>query len=289
MDDTKQLKDWTFRYQYIYRQRRTKKQKQRFISALAMDISEKRQDIQVIEYKQDKKYMASNLYVGNIEQADRVICTYYDTPSLSIGNLDLFDRNKQRKGVTSFILLTSIISLLIGVGLTLLYINNTKEPFSFSSLNTIVIIASYTLYFFMLSKVSKGLSSRHNLIRNTSSVLSLLMLIAKVKDQKVAFAFVDEGCVGDQGIERLKDSCKKSVKIYGLDCVGANAPLHYVGNDFDYEFSKKGEAGKKINRIFAAEKKIADDSKVSYVLPKELLKSKTVNKDNLVKIMNLFS
>ncbi len=223
------LKDWLFRYQYLYPLRRTNKQKQRFLAALVTDIMKMRQDISVIEYKQNKKYVSSNLYVGDIETAERIICTYYDTPPQTIGAYELFDRKQQRQSVTAFILISVGISLLIGLGLTWGYMSLVTAPFDFRSISTLVAIAGYGLYFYLFSKVAKGLSNRRTIVRNTSSVLALLMLM-DLNQPKTAYAFLDEGCFGELGLEALKASCGKSAKIYLLDSVGADAPLHVIGN-----------------------------------------------------------
>ncbi|MCB5955754.1 hypothetical protein [Enterococcus sp. CWB-B31] len=292
MEQNEQLKDWTFRYQYVYRLRRTNKQKQRFLSALAADIVKMRQDIQVIEYKQNKKYISSNLYVGNIETADRIICTYYDTPPQGFGPYYLFDRKKQSKAVTSFILATSIASLLIGLLLTVLYMRVSNNTFDFASFNTLLIILGYGVYFYLLSKVAKGLSSRKNLIRNTSSVLSLLTLIQTIKGNKMAFAFVDEGSFGDMGLDVLKSSCKASAKIYALDCVGADTELHFMGN-FTKEDRLKGvtvhqPSDNQVSYLFGARNSIGDHEN-AYYLKKSDLKKKVLNQKNLTKIIELFN
>ena len=71
MQQNEKFKDWLFRYQSFYRVRRTDKSKRRFISALVADISDMREDVQVIEYNRHKKYASRNVYVGDIEKADR--------------------------------------------------------------------------------------------------------------------------------------------------------------------------------------------------------------------------
>ncbi|WP_347239696.1 mannonate dehydratase [Enterococcus lactis] len=73
------FRDWEFRYRYVYLKRRTKKSKQRFLSALVSDIYSMRTDVTVIAYD-TPAYRSKNIYVGDIEKAEKVICTYYDTP-----------------------------------------------------------------------------------------------------------------------------------------------------------------------------------------------------------------
>lgn len=289
---SERLKDWTFRYQYIYRKRRTNKQKQRFLSALAADVAKIRPDIKIIEYKQNKKYISSNLYVGNIETADQIICTYFDTPPKSRRPYYLFDREKQRRGLTISIAVTSLITLLIGVLVTLLYVKNASNRiFDLSSVTTWLAVLFYGIFFYLFSKITKGLSSRKNLIRNTSSILSLLTLIDEVKKQKVAFAFVDEGCFGELGLEVLKDSCKTFAEIYLLDCVGADLDLHFIGStdnlDRQKQFVFHQQPTKQVRYIFGA-RVLESVQGNQYYLKTSDLNQKKIKVENLVKIIDLF-
>lgn len=292
MEQNQQFKDWLFRYQTIYRLRRTKKQKQRFISALVTDLIDMRQDVQVIEYKQNRKYVSSNVYVGNIETADKVVCTYYDTPPISIGEYDLFDRKKQRRAVTNFILISSGLMLFAGVLLTLIYMGVSKNPFEFTSLNTLIVILFYGSYFYLFSQVTKGLSHRNNLIRNTSSVLVLLTLINQVKNKKIAFAFLDEGCVGELGVNVLKSTCQASAKIYSLDSMGANTDLHFMGDDnnqdaLNHFITHSPQKNDPINYIFGA-RVCKSNHSYQFYLEKADLNQKFLKIENLLKVVEFF-
>lgn len=281
------LKDWTFRYQSIYRLRRTNKQKQRFLSALATDIMKMRADIKVIEYKQNKKYVSSNLYVGDIEQADQIICAYYDTPPRSIGAYELFNRKKQSQSVTAFILLSVVGYLLVGLGLTWFYMGSATRAFDLSG-STFVAILCYGSYFYLFSKVAKGLSNRQNLVRNTSSVLAVLSLIDQVKRRKTAFAFIDEGCFGDLGLAALKESCGSSAKIYLLDCVGAETALHVMGEPLPEKLAEISVQSDSVAHIFGA--KVSETTEGNrYYLEKSDLKNQKLNTDNLMTLIKLFS
>lgn len=286
------FKDWLFRYQHIYRLRRTKKQKQRFLSALVTDIAEMRTDIQVIEYQQNKKYVSSNLYVGNVETADRILCTYYDTPPQGFGSYDLFDREKQKKSITGFILVSSLLMLLVGGLLTMLYMNQSGNTFDLFSIQTLFVILGYGLYFYLLGKVAKGLSVRKTLIRNTSSILALLALIDESRDKKTAFAFVDEGCFGEVGLDVLKSSCKASAKIYSLDCVGAEPELYLADRTKTpiklEDITQLGKQSEQINYIFSA-RATSSAAETSYYLEQSDLKQKQLNSANMRKLIQLFS
>ena len=95
------------RYSFMYRSRNSNKEKTRFLKALVTDISQVRKDISVIEYSNQKKFSARNVYVGNIEKADQIVCTYYDTPPAYLGDYVLFDRKKQQKQTTKDLFFTT--------------------------------------------------------------------------------------------------------------------------------------------------------------------------------------
>lgn len=290
MQQNEKFKDWLFRYQYIYRVRNTEKSKSRFLSALVMDISEMREDIQVIEYNRHKKYASRNVYVGDIEKADQIICTYYDTPPKNYGSYELFNLEEQRKRTTIFILVSSILMILVGVIGTFIYMQYEASGLNVTPFRTVFIFLTFGIYFFLLGKITKGLPNRKTLIRNTSSVLALLEIISESKDERTAFAFIDEGSFGEAGLEAL--SHKKQAKIFMLDSVGSDAPLHVSGNDFS---KTKGTelkidhplSNQSINYIFSA-RTLEKEQKTSFYLDKSDLKQKKLNMQNLTKVVRLF-
>lgn len=289
MEQTEGFKDWLFRYQYVYRLRRTEKSKKRFLAALVTDIAKMREDVRVIEYNQQKKYAARNVYVGNIKQADRVICTFYDTPPESFGSYQLFDRKDQAKKTTRFILVSTIVAILLGSIGTLIYMRLSPNSFQLNSIGTLGIVAIYAAYFALLGKVTKGLSNRKTLVRNTSSILAMLKMIAENKQKNIAYAFLDEGSYGNKGLDELQDQVKKHCKIYYLDSVGASAPLHLIGEspnsskingNVDYQ-----AADQKVSYLFSARK---DQEHAGFYLNPADLKEKQLNMENIATVTSLF-
>jgi len=292
MQQNEKFKDWLFRYQSIYRVRRTEKSKRRFLSALVTDISEMREDVQVIEYNRHKKYASRNVYVGDIEKADQIICTYYDTPIQNFGPYILFDRKEQEKRTTSFILVSSILMILVGIVGTLLYMRYASGAVDLISFRNLFIALTYGVFFYLLGKIAKGLSNRKTLIRNTSSVLAMLAMMSEAKGKRTAFAFVDEGSFGESGLEALRTSHNKKAKIFFLDCVGADAPLHVIGNDVSKaklsELSIDHQSSdQRINYVFSA-KTSKKEQKTRLYLDKSDLSRKTLNMENITKIVELF-
>lgn len=289
MEQTEGFKDWLFRYQYVYRLRRTEKSKKRFLAALVTDIAKMREDVRVIEYNQQKKYAARNVYVGNIKQADRVICTFYDTPPESFGSYQLFDRKDQAKKTTRFILASTVVAILLGIIGTLIYMRLSPNSFQLNSIGTLGIVAIYAAYFALLGKVTKGLSNRKTLVRNTSSILAMLKMIAENKQKNIAYAFLDEGSYGNKGLDELQDQVKNHCKIYYLDSVGASAPLHLIGespnsskinSNVDYQ-----AADQKVSYLFSARK---DQEHAGFYLNPADLKEKQLNMENIATVTSLF-
>ena len=143
----------------------------------------------------------------------------------------------------------------------------------------------------MLGKITKGSASRKTLIRNTSSVLAMLAMISEAKGEKTAFAFVDEGSFGESGLEAMLMPQNKKAKKFYLDCVGADAPLHVIGNDVSQEKLSALQidhqlSNERITYIFSA-KTSEKEKKTSFYLDKADLDRKTLNMENIAKVMEL--
>lgn len=286
-----QLQDWLFRYQYIYSTRHSKRQKQRFLAALVNDIAAVRQDVQVIEYQRNQKYAASQLYVGNIETAEQIICTYYDTPPKGFGPHYLFDRKKQTASATQYVLLSSLLMLLLGGILTLVYIRQAPNSFQFNSLMTWLVMLGYGSYFYLFSKVTKGLANRKNLVRNTSSIVTLLSLLTKNQDSKTAFAFLDEGSYGEAGLAVLQGSCQATAKIYFIDCIGADEEIHVIGKVPKSHQHQKlrlhPPISQQVTYIFSSKTKETPQG-TEYYLEREKLHQKQLKLENIKTVVALF-
>lgn len=283
-----------FRYQYVYRTRITGRGKQKFLKSLITDIVEMRDDIQIIEYDKKKKSSSHNLYVGNIEKADKIICTYYDTPPNHTGDYLLFNTKDQQKKTTKFIMISSLMLMLIGLITTTLLFKSTTIFKDIFSPQTILLVIVYGIYFFIFGKVTKGHFYQKTLIRNTSSVLTLLKMIEMNKsNKKIAFAFVDDGCYGERGLEAMMNSAKKSSKIYYLDSIGANESLKIMGKDFNSSIVEKYHLNplsshNKVNYLFSANK-VEKDGESIFLLSKNNLKQKKINMANINMALELLN
>lgn len=288
MQQSEKLKDQLFRYQYIYPHRRTEKSKQRFLSALVKDISDQRKDIQVIEYDRQKKAAARNVYVGNIQTAERIICTYYDTPPKHFGSYVFFDRKDQGRKTLQFILFTSVLMIVVGLIMTLAYMYISPDLGKLTAVTVLSAIVLYGSYFYFLGKVTQGWSSARTLIRNTSSLLVMFLLMEQSMTKKTAFAFLDEGSYGENGLTALQESCKKTAEIFLLDCIGADAPIHLVGkksNEKEKSAAINVHTRKcEVNYLFAA-RTTRDAAKTKFYLTQAELKKKKLNMKNIADVV----
>jgi len=279
------------RYSFMYRSRNSNKEKTRFLKAIVTDISQVRKDISVIEYSNQKKYSARNVYIGNIEKADQIVCTYYDTPPAYLGDYVLFDQKKQEKQTTKAVLGTSLIWFFLGILGTILYMKLVSAPFVLFSVQTVCLALIYGGYFIILSKLSKGAWNRKNLIRNTSSVLCLLQMLTENQNKKkVAYAFIDEGCYGRRGLDVLISSVKKNAKVYYLDSIGADATLNVMGQQFKEEFTDSKKIRyvspiDQINYLFCADM----NQNKEFYLDKSKLNKKNINYDHLTQAIELLN
>ncbi|MGX7109486.1 hypothetical protein [Facklamia miroungae] len=294
MLENKRLKDWLFRYQYIYKIRKNIKSKERFITALVADIMDMRNDLQVIEYGESKKERLKNIYVGDIEQADRIICAHYDTPVKTLSSYIFFDKKRAKNKTSIFILISSILMVLFGLGLTLVYKEIALNQFQLLSLSTLLIAVIYAFYFYFLNKISRGIPERNNLIRNTSSILTLLALIKEIKDDKTAFVFYDRGVYGTVGLQLVEQANAKNASIYVLDSIGSDASLYLIGKDFTKQQAEQSgmiyEMNNKFNYNYLISARRAEiDGVQKYYLSRSDLKQKELNMENINKIIALFN
>lgn len=220
MESNRQMNDWIVRYGFLLKKRNSDKQKDKFIRTFLSDVLNIRDDIIVIEIE-GKKRKYHNIYIGDVSKADKIITTYFDTPIVSFGDYSLTDTEKNKRNSLSRIAFESVVSLCIGLGI-FFFLMRVFEGTLLTTVLTVFALA----FFYVFNGIVKGRASSKTQVRNTSSLVLVLSLLAKYKgNKKVAFAIVDGGCTNEIGLVALKNSVKIQSKIYELDSVGANNTL----------------------------------------------------------------
>lgn len=211
------------RYGYFLAKRYTAKQKDRFLFAIKKDLQGKGKFTLDSFQNQGKKN--KNAYLGNVKKAKRIIATYYDTPAMAFGKYYPLDKKAQAKKSLLTTLFFAMIFLLFGVLLTLIFTRRVLAGKNLFSLPSLLIMCFYFAYFLLFHRLLRGLPSRKTLVRNSSSLLFLLIFLLEGKgNSNTAFAFLDAGTKNNGGLERLR-SINPTAEIVYLDSIGADAPL----------------------------------------------------------------
>lgn len=281
------FKDRLARYSFLFAKRNTVKEKDRFLKALITDIQQERNDIQVIEFNKTKKSSAHNVYVGNVRTASHIIGTYFDTPLSYSSDYVYFDREDQRKKTLRSIVTATLLWLVAGLVFTLVYIQVTHVTLDFHSLATWILMLFSIVYFTFFAKITKGNWNRKTLVRNTSSIVSLLQMISN-PDKNIAYVFLDEGCYGDGGLQELKKKTKRNAEIYLLDSIGGHGELIVQGKAFSKLKSNQEKVHTlkqrdDINYIYAFDKQVNG----KYALSQSAIRSKELNYENFKIVQNV--
>lgn len=277
--DSSVLKDWVFRYNHLFKKRYTNNQITRFIKSLIGDIHEYRDDIVVTEIETKGKDKIRNIYVGDVKNADTIIATYFDTPSVYFGSYKFFDEEDRQKKSLTFNIIMSILIFAIGILYSLYiaipYLNES------SILLVLLILAGYIIIFWLLNRFSRGYPKANTAVRNTSSVIYLLWKISSVRSKRVAFAFVDKGSKNNIGLEALLDISKKSSKVYYLDSIGSKNELILLTD----KNVRKGNIDSHLNLTHVISAKKIDGD---YILEESDLKEMDNSKlDQLDQLLNI--
>ncbi len=263
MTTENKLQDWYLRYGFILDRRFTGKQKEKFIRSLITDVTSIHMNLKTDQFRlSEKGEENTNIYVGNVEKADQIICTYFDTPSLHLGGYHFFDKSINKRNTLTVNFTLSVIWLILGVLLTMYVAIPIFNTYGLTDIRPIFLIVVFIFYFILLNKFSRGIAKRKNLVRNSSSILSLLDFMdnnRNGKKNKIAYAFLDSGVTNDQGLDRLKEISKG--KILFLDSIGSENGLYLVGAT--EKVTKEYPNSKHIKKIQWNE---LEDSRVSYLI-----------------------
>ena len=232
------MKDKFFSYCVVLGKRFTEKQKKNFLFASQIEFKENGLESDVfssdLNLRMNQKISHYNLYVGDVEKADLIISTYYDTGTKHFIKSDVkaFTTGLDKKNyVFQIILSLLLLAALVYIDITF-FINGlflTSGLFSIASLLFLIINA---IAVFIISKVGRGVPNRNNFIRNTSSVLSIFELSKQLRGKQIAYALVDGGCSTNYGMQMLKEKAGKKSKIVYLDSIANPGDMQV--------FSKKG-------------------------------------------------
>ena len=228
---------WTFKdiftnYSIFLGRRFYLKEKLKFLLHLKKDFEEMKFQVKTTQSKQEflgEKVLYHNLYAGNFQKAKVVLATYYDTPAYELGNKDYQPFNGGESKFSAFYKLIFPISILLLAIVVFYYLFYPQiiqtGVWSFKGIIGLIFLF---FAFLLIKHYRNGMPMRKNYIRNTSSILSMILYAKKVgKNSDIAFAFLDGGTTTHHGRTMLREILSnKKVKVIYLDSIGSKGDVH---------------------------------------------------------------
>lgn len=232
------------RYGAIFGKRYTVAQKIRFLTSIEKDFQAAGYTTAIMRAKQGSNRIY-NLYVGDVDHADTIITTYYDTPSKSFGLIPYMPLTMKQRGLAQ--LLVSFVPFLVIVLCGALFVLKVVNPVWGNGILDFwdgLVAIGLAVFIVAFVKNAKGIPNRFNVVRNSSGVIACLDLAQSLNPaqrKQVAFALTDYGALNRFGEVMLKDQIgdgldKKQVIL--LDSIGGTGDI-FVGYSHRSQFMVK--------------------------------------------------
>ncbi|WPC08158.1 hypothetical protein [Globicatella sp. PHS-GS-PNBC-21-1553] len=283
------LKDWLFRYRTVFNKRQSTVQINRFIHSFVKDVYQFREDIEVKELTNNEQDFGKIIIVGNPKKARQVVATYYDTPKQHFGSYDFFNVKEQERKTFQYIMLSAGLLFLGGLMALFMYLKFSQFAIDFRDYKTWLVSITLMAFFWLASKVSRGISRRKNVVRNTSSILAILELMYHRRDSGIAYILIPNGTYGFEQIDLIKQLFVKRGELYYLDSIGSHNALYcFTQSENEQEkcqrFGINTQDGVKHYHYIISSK----ESTGNYYLDRDDLNSTEVNWKNINTIIAYF-
>ena len=232
------FKDLVLRYCVIFGKRFTSKEKITFLRVISKEL------IQLgysVEAKVAKLKLATrryenyyNAYIGDLDKAELIICTYYDTGIKNFNLQKKYAFTPQFSKLGYLVGILPIIILFIASLILNYFVFIPKiQVEGFFSISGILSIISTILLFFIVLKYKNGIPNQKNFVCNTSSIITIINLIHqldKKEKKKIAFVLYDDGNGGQYGLKMLESYSEqmKEKKFIFIDSIGNGEDLIFL-------------------------------------------------------------
>lgn len=232
------MEDFLVKYGLVLGRRYTQKQKRKFLVAIGQEFTQL--DYQ-IKYANDEKKgtnHTTDLFVGNLAEAETIICTHYDTGSHIIWPhyryYPLYGEKsmKNYRNVTLIPAIVSTILVAVFIYLAMYFVPLTGNA------KTIFLAISVFLGLLGISYLSTGFGNKYNLNKNTASIIAMIKIAEALNEEdrkKIAFVLLDHGTSDNSGAQMIRQALPttmdKRLFVY-LDCIGRgdNLVVGYKAN-----------------------------------------------------------
>ncbi|WP_392563234.1 hypothetical protein RHO13_06745 [Orbus wheelerorum] len=238
------FRDLVFRYCIMFGRRFTYKEKIAFLRIISKELIALGYcvDAKIAKLKLSKKRYENyyNAYIGDLNNAELIICTHYDTGLNNFNLLKTYAFKPQFNKLSYFIGLIPIIFLfLLSIIFNYFIFIPNIELQGFLSFSGISSILTTVVFFFFILKFRNGISNKKNFICNSSSIITIINLIKnldKKSKKKIAFVLYDGGNTNQYGLKMLENYSNNisKKKIIFLDSIGNDEKLLF----FKPEYSK---------------------------------------------------
>ncbi len=239
------LKDLIFRYCVLFGKRFSYREKISFLRVISKELIQldyyvdaKIAKLQLAKKKYENYY---NAYIGDLDNAEVIVCTYYDT-GVNYFNLTKIFAFEQHFNKLRYFLGIIPIFILLAIAITLnlfIFLPNIEVSGIYSIPGVLAAIVTLSAFYIIL-KFKKGISNKKNFVCNTSSILVMLNTINKMdkyQKKKVAFVLFDGGCSNQYGIRMIENYSNKleSKQFIFLDSLGnSESLLFFKPKSFDF-------------------------------------------------------
>ena len=212
-------KDLYMKYGVVFRKRKTRDQKLKFLASLQHEFESMGFEATVM-FKQYKSKGSYSLYVNNLNKVKTIYATTYDNPIVSPITHQPFNITSNRKrmivGTLIPFIIMSVIALLIS---RIFYTTYWKvDPWSTPSMIGFAVLVAILIF---MGIFNQGISRRNVFKNNTSSIIELIKFAKN--NPKYGYVFTDYGNQDLFGYLCLRDYLKGQDKnMYFIDSIGNN-------------------------------------------------------------------
>lgn len=178
-----------------------------------------------------------NLYAGDFSKAKVVLVSYYDTPRMNIVSEQpiAFDSAASKFSGLNMLLLP-VITMMLTLLIFYILLMPGLSINGFLSMSGLLTTLLFIAALMITRKYRFGIPKRNNIVRNSSSIVVMLLYASrkklnKTRNKDVAFAMIDSGTTNNYGEVMLEDYLKdRKLKVIMLDSVGGNGEPHVFTN-----------------------------------------------------------
>jgi len=229
------FRDLVFRYCVMFGRRFSYKEKVTFLRIISKELIQFGYyvDAKIAKLKLAKKRYANyyNAYIGDLNKAELIICTNYDT---GINNFNLLKTHAFKPQFSKLSYLIGLIPIIILFFLSVLlnyfiFIPNIQLQ-GFLSFSGVASILTTVVLFLFILKCKNGIANKKNFVCNSSSIITIINLIKKLDNKskkKIAFVLYDGGNTNQYGLKMLESYSNTLSKkqIIFLDSIGNSEEL----------------------------------------------------------------